>query len=174
MTIKGKEYPDYDTYLHSPEWQQLRQERLETDHHRCVCCGAKDNLQVHHLNYKFMDDISYLVTLCRDCHKRLHKEILPGLAEDIAKLGKKFTPGLVKFRREYEQERNAVYLSWFQKLAVNGKWADKGRAVRTITIADIKGAYSVTVVFESLTNMVLSGTGSGTIADDTASRVSWK
>lgn len=174
MTIKGKEYPDYDTYLHSLEWQQLRRERLETDHHRCVCCGATENLQVHHLNYKFMDDSSFLVTLCRACHGRLHKEILAGLADDIARLNEKYTPELVKFRHEYEMERNAIYLSWFRKMSVNGKWADKGRAIRTLTKADIKGTESVTVVFEAPTNRILSNTGSGTIADDMALRVSWR
>lgn len=66
----------YKKYLMSEYWQSLRKEILEKDHNRCVICGRKENLNVHHLTYDHLGDKDKerldLVTLCRDCHKRVH------------------------------------------------------------------------------------------------------
>ena len=52
---------------------------IERDGKRCSKCGAEDDLQVHHIK-SFADrpDLRFRVdngiTLCRKCHKQLHKE----------------------------------------------------------------------------------------------------
>ena len=62
-------------YLHSPEWQAKRKQRLAIDNYICQGCG-KDNipLEIHHINYDtlYNEDINFLVSVCRDCHQAIH------------------------------------------------------------------------------------------------------
>jgi uncharacterized protein YlaI len=165
MKIRGKdgtEYPDYATYLQSSEWRRFRQERIDKDHHRCVICGSRDNLNVHHLNYKVMYEVDWLVTLCRDCHSRLHKEILPALEVDLKNLNDRFMPVLEKCVQDYEKEKQELFLSYCQKLSNGRKFADKCRAIRTITKAEIKGSYEIKIYFGNMTNSILKMMGSNT------------
>lgn len=69
------DYEEYKQYLESDEWKVKREERLEKDGHRCVCCNSSDNLNVHHITYDRLknESIYDLITLCRDCHEKLHK-----------------------------------------------------------------------------------------------------
>ena len=71
----------YERYLHSPEWEAKKAERLKIDKYRCVMCGRpaesckRTPLQCHHISYERLgheDVIWDLVTLCGTCHKRLH------------------------------------------------------------------------------------------------------
>lgn len=80
-------YTDYQKYgelLKDPKWDTKRKEIISRDHGRCVCCGSKENLEVHHRQYhfiKFTNDFkkpweypNYIyVTLCKSCHKEGHK-----------------------------------------------------------------------------------------------------
>lgn len=71
----------YKTYLLSQHWQQTRMERLCMDGFRCQSCGATSNLNVHHLTYRNLghEDVKNdLITLCYDCHKRIHETIASG------------------------------------------------------------------------------------------------
>ncbi len=61
-------------------WKARAAEIRELDHHQCVMCGAKDvELHVHHLSYppppfhiwEAFD--TELVTLCKDCHAKIHQ-----------------------------------------------------------------------------------------------------
>jgi len=67
-----------DQYKH-PKWQKKRLEVLEHDGFTCQNCGDKESqLHVHHGAYvkgrKMWEyDIDDLVTLCDDCHKKVHK-----------------------------------------------------------------------------------------------------
>jgi hypothetical protein len=61
--------PEYERYIHSSQWRQTADKRLELDEHICCVCGGKAT-DVHHLTYdrfgnEAMDD---LVSLCRKCH----------------------------------------------------------------------------------------------------------
>ena len=64
-------------YLKSSHWKQLRQEKIEKNP-LCEKCGVDSNLDVHHLLYKNLYDISLddLQTLCRKCHDEEHKKII--------------------------------------------------------------------------------------------------
>ena len=65
----------YQSYMVSDDWQRKRQERLMIDGYRCVMCGGRSRLQVHHINYKHLgyeDPMSDLCTLCKDCHTKIH------------------------------------------------------------------------------------------------------
>lgn len=64
----------YKSYLKSPRWKAKRKRVLARDGFKCVRCGNKYNLQVHHLTYKriFKERLSDLITLCQSCHKKEH------------------------------------------------------------------------------------------------------
>lgn len=68
--------PKYIEYLNSPEWRAVREQRLTKDKYTCRACGNTKNLQVHHLSYSniYHEKMEDLVTLCQECHSRLHKE----------------------------------------------------------------------------------------------------
>lgn len=61
----------------SEKWKRLRENAFKRDGQKCVMCGAAYPLEVHHRRYpkawgaETLDD---LVTLCDDCHKKLHEE----------------------------------------------------------------------------------------------------
>jgi len=78
-----KKYPKgKKPYILSREVQaQLRELRLAIDNTECQLCFTKENLQCHHydgveLNPIESADVDRCVTLCKKCHKELHK--IPG------------------------------------------------------------------------------------------------
>lgn len=64
--------------LNSEEWKSKRKEIIQRDVFTCCACGAfGKTLNVHHLSYdkdrKYWDyPNSNFVTLCSDCHRKLH------------------------------------------------------------------------------------------------------
>jgi len=65
---------EYKQYLKSDKWKRKRYAVLQRDGFRCVRCGSKNNLQVHHKTYRniFNEPLSDLITLCKKCHKKQH------------------------------------------------------------------------------------------------------
>lgn len=75
MSEKYRNNPNYDIYLNSYRWDKLRQRILKRDNHKCLVCGCENKkLHVHHLTYdRFThEDMDDLVTLCEDCHNKVH------------------------------------------------------------------------------------------------------
>ncbi len=70
----------YGNYLQSSHWKQIRAQAKMRDKHRCVGCGSRERLQVHHLTYARLgqERLSDLTTLCRSCHRSLHRRALHG------------------------------------------------------------------------------------------------
>ena len=98
-TMKKKDYQD-------ERWKMLADKIRELDHHQCKMCGAKNvELHVHHLSYPpppfhiWDASDSELVTLCKDCHDKIHEcTTRPTLSED-RKLS------VVIFRKDENGER---------------------------------------------------------------------
>ena len=72
--LKSKPYSEF---LKSSYWNRVRNRVLTRDDHKCIICGSKDSLEVHHntykhhfAEYKHLDD---LMTLCRNCHNVHHE-----------------------------------------------------------------------------------------------------
>jgi 5-methylcytosine-specific restriction endonuclease McrA len=64
--------PRYD---YPPDWDRVRRVVLQRDGYRCQNCSSDDQLHVHHivpLTSGGTNAWSNLVTLCPDCHGRLH------------------------------------------------------------------------------------------------------
>ena len=67
----------YKDKLKDSRWLAKRQAVLERDSFRCVICGSNNGLNVHHSAYIYGRepweyDNKYLVTLCHECHAKLH------------------------------------------------------------------------------------------------------
>ena len=84
---KTKEELEYQHYMHSKKWKEIRLKVLERDEYRCKCCAREvgdDNckLTVHHSVYQTKeglpilyhedegDNLKYLITLCGYCHQQ--------------------------------------------------------------------------------------------------------
>lgn len=76
---------DYSKLLQDPRWQKKRLEIMQRDNFTCQMCGngltSGVPLNVHHyvyhkgyLPWEYPD--KDLITLCRDCHHKLHEEKL--------------------------------------------------------------------------------------------------
>lgn len=71
-------YEQYDNYMQSEQWKNLRQIRIRIDNGQCQMCGQKtDKPQVHHMRYDHFggnEDVwRDLVTLCPECHEAVHR-----------------------------------------------------------------------------------------------------
>jgi 5-methylcytosine-specific restriction endonuclease McrA len=69
-----KKQQEYNSYIQSDEWKDKRRQRLNYDAHRCINCGSKVGVEVHHKNYDCFggEDVKQdLVTLCRKCHNKV-------------------------------------------------------------------------------------------------------
>ena len=67
-------YDSYEAYLRSPHWKVLRMRVLTRDRWRCVLCGGKRRLHVHHDRYDSLgcEPLETLKTMCSRCHARIH------------------------------------------------------------------------------------------------------
>lgn len=68
----------YSALLKTKYWKKKRAIILKLDKNTCVNCGAKKYLQVHHRYYlpgrlPWEYTNSALVTLCKTCHTKQHK-----------------------------------------------------------------------------------------------------
>ena len=61
--------------LDADAYQQLCRQVLERDGWTCQCCGAMQQLQVHHRQFRSHsgnDSEENLITLCDHCHRVVH------------------------------------------------------------------------------------------------------
>jgi 5-methylcytosine-specific restriction endonuclease McrA len=57
-------------------YEQLCQEALQRDGWHCQSCGRRENLQIHHKQFRAQfggDCEQNLITLCADCHNSIHQ-----------------------------------------------------------------------------------------------------
>lgn len=66
-----------EKYYATRHWRTKAAERKELDGFRCRQCGATEKLQTHHWRYNlFAENVRLdLITLCEECHKRIHSTI---------------------------------------------------------------------------------------------------
>jgi len=67
-------------------WQAKRRSVLKRDHYRCVLCGNRHDLDVHHDGLKAgtdpdADNSDSLVTVCRRCHLRIQRLAAQALSD---------------------------------------------------------------------------------------------
>jgi 5-methylcytosine-specific restriction endonuclease McrA len=69
-------YEEYQSYLKSPLWLNLRNRVLARAQDQCEGCGRWPATEVHHLTYAHVGQefLWELRAVCRDCHDRLHPD----------------------------------------------------------------------------------------------------
>lgn len=74
MRQEGKE-GWYSAYLHTRHWHNIRKQVFERDNYTCTRCGSREFLEAHHLSYLNLGNelLTDLTTLCRNCHREIHK-----------------------------------------------------------------------------------------------------
>jgi len=69
---KLKIYKEKDKFRNSVKsWTQRHYKKQ-----KCFFCSSKENLEFHHFIYKKPVEKEDFVILCRDCHRKLHREEL--------------------------------------------------------------------------------------------------
>jgi hypothetical protein len=71
---------NYENHLKDSRWRLKRKVIVERDGGKCIKCGSRKTLQVHHTYYysqttepwQYPDDS--LITLCKVCHEEYHKQ----------------------------------------------------------------------------------------------------
>jgi len=69
-------HEEYQSYLQSPSWLNLRNRVLAAAQGHCEGCGRWPATEVHHLTYVHVgkEFLWELRAVCRDCHDRLHPD----------------------------------------------------------------------------------------------------
>lgn len=77
MSAAGATVTDYDTYLASEHWQQVRRRALWTWDYRCAVCNSAQFVDVHHRTYKRLGRERWndVIVLCRTCHENYHNRL---------------------------------------------------------------------------------------------------
>lgn len=78
---------DYDTFIKSDRWQELRKARLKIANYKCENCHKSKPLQVHHKTYERFggnERMSDLLALCYKCHKEFDKKRKNQESQEIA------------------------------------------------------------------------------------------
>ena len=75
--FRYREVKDYQEYLKSKHWKRTREKALKRYGYKCMICGRKDNLQVHHNSYKNLkhERKNDLIVLCSYHHRLIHNKI---------------------------------------------------------------------------------------------------
>lgn len=75
-----KYYTSYTEYLLSEDWKAKARQRAMIDGYKCCMCGScgtsSNPLECHHISYRniFREDTwKDLLTLCRNCHRSVHR-----------------------------------------------------------------------------------------------------
>lgn len=80
--IQRRKPSSYSDLLNTEEWRNKRLKIIKRDNYRCIYCGNRFHLHVHHKYYSaypngiLVDPWNYpddaLITLCAYCHQRVH------------------------------------------------------------------------------------------------------
>lgn len=98
--VLGKDPSSSDSY--GPNWDSQRKKCLERDFYECRVCGKTNSEMsrepaVHHItprrnfregDWKSMNSISNLITLCHSCHGKLEGKFCAENPDGFAKKGK--------------------------------------------------------------------------------------
>jgi len=122
---------------------------------KCAICGESGNLILHHLSYDLFWDRKvpdqYLVTLCRSCHVRIHKEYPSVTSHWITNskctetIGKK-----IVYRKEYKIR--AVGTGSF-KTRVPKILIDRAARKRGLTIEEFIRNYKFVHLYDDFDNL---------------------
>jgi hypothetical protein len=67
---------NYNEYLQTPEWQNIRKEALQRAGYKCQLCSEIRLLHIHHNTYENIgnENPKDLIVLCESCHAKFHNK----------------------------------------------------------------------------------------------------
>ena len=100
---------------------------LFRDKYKCVDCGAKKNLVLHHLKYD--SDIKNIITLCEECHLKRHhikprKHDIPLTENEKLRLQKEIKTGVMHSRKGRTTRRHLTpdKIEYKKHILERGTW----------------------------------------------------
>lgn len=84
-------FNSYKGFLNSGLWFEFKKVvEKKTYGKRCVSCGKKEGIHLHHLSYKRILDPRLVGWFCEECHNKIHKKEMESVQEATTDLiGKK-------------------------------------------------------------------------------------
>lgn len=128
---------NYQSYLHSEKWRELRAKKIKSCHFKCEGCGTNHGLQVHHLTYKriFNERMNDLMVLCGDCHAKTHE-----LWKKVPKMQLTFLRACIKHFLTYASRDNPKRKLTQHRRKVNHKHNKLPMATRKL-LSDAKSEW---------------------------------
>lgn len=122
---------NYDDYLRSPGWRDIRRRKLEAVGRRCECGCGREATEVHHRDYRPRvlsgQDLSPLVALCRRCHHTVEYDDI-GRKRDVWQDKERVVAELMAGRGRLAPGRNR---GWFQLKIADGSYQRRSSGVGT-------------------------------------------
>jgi len=119
----GKREEKYTAFINSKEWKAIRIRVINIRGGCCEKCGCKNDIHIHHLNYKRFggkEEDTDLQVLCKKCHMEVH-----GLAYD----------GKTQLKKKKKKKGMSLYRQLaFKKYGLREK-GNRGRLGLAKTIA---------------------------------------
>jgi hypothetical protein len=102
---------NYQKYLASEEFAEIRQAVFQRDNYKCAVCGKPHDLEPHHLTYihLYNEDLRDLITLCSSCHKAYHAVDSMKISIDNLyreEIDEKIMQQRKENQRKYQEERD--------------------------------------------------------------------
>ena len=137
---------EYREYLKSDDWRNKRAKfiqyvrRCNKGVACCTVCGVEETLDVHHLNYRNIYDVTFddLTLLCRPCHESVHKYDM--------KLQKK------KMKKRIKREKTRRKFTKQKKKKVSARKQLKRQILREEQLARIANAFKRVVKHKAIKN----------------------
>ncbi len=71
--LNSLEVKEYKDFLLSSIWIELKEKASKRENYKkCYVCGCQDNLELHHLSYKHLNELRNVRSVCRDHHQQIH------------------------------------------------------------------------------------------------------
>jgi len=119
-------------YLNSKHWIELRAAAFEAHGRQCVECRRTGSLDVHHLRYRNIYDVTVadLQPMCRECHDRTHRPAKPRKPKKIPQ--KSFRPFKIpELPSDLVALLNEEYL-WVQQHQRSGRKGMRNAAINRV------------------------------------------
>lgn len=114
MASIGRKHAYRFGYLKSEQWQNVRAAVLVRDDAKCWFCGVRDlSNDIHHVVYPdnvWKTESKHCITLCRDCHDKVHVLLkLNGGSDWVNNVAKKINPLRFSFKKQFSDFRENAH-----------------------------------------------------------------
>ena len=140
-----KRFKTYNNYLKSKEWIEIKKIYFGKRQKKCIGCGSKKRINVHHRSYNRLGSVNEtkdLVTVCSDCHVKIHEiEKSKGVSVNKATT---IVLGTFKAKRRKKKIKKSVEKTneRLVKLRVLSEIEKKDKLIRDLRLKGINGNFT--------------------------------